>query len=449
MQKFVLLSLLLASPFATAQIDRKGNGGDMCELRIQSIRDDIAAWIIGSGSKGLKLPDGVSLEKYDNEMLRLIKTATISCVDEELKVGASQKTCMNFLDEAGKPRIHCQIKRFGDTTDSDQYVLIHHEYAGLAGFETNATESSRYPISSQIAGYLENQTTKRLVIRPAPPAPPSLRPCPDLSGEYRGTCLEQTLNGRRQVNYEMKISQNACESVTLGAHYFNETFPVGVPVDRGNDLNTSKVRTTVSYFKSALYISNVFGADLSDPSMRSVEAWEKKTVNGRDVLIGDYESVARPSVQVTMKCELQQVSAPSKPTTEFSGLWRGRGEMRPNPFPETPNPFEVTILFEEDGKTLKWMDRWKLKGGGFHTRVTEFAIRGNELFFKSSKVGSITAKTISLQYYSLTMQPDWKGPNNKFETQFVIDPDGKLDFRFKVTMPDGTTMTKTALGLRR
>lgn len=446
MKKFVLLSILLASQLATAQIDRKGNGGDLCELRIQSIRDDIAAWIMGGGSKGLKLPEGVVLAQYDTEMLRWIKSATVSCVDQELKLGASQKTCMNFLDEAGRARIHCNIKRFRDTAGSDQYVLIHHEYAGLAGFEANVTEASHYPISSQIAGYLENQTSKRLAIKPMPP---SLKSCPQLSGEYQGTCIEESSQGRRKVNYRMKIAQNSCGSVTLGAHYFNETFPIGVPVDRGNDLNKGKVRTTVTYFKSAMYITNVYGQDLADPGLKSTEAWEKTTIDGRTYLIGEYEAVGFSSGPLTMQCELLQIRAPGKPTSEFSGQWQGQGEILPNPFPQKPNPYDVTILFEEDGKTLKWMDRWKLKDGGFHMRTTSFDIKGTDLYIKDSKVGSITPKTISVEYYSKTGTPDWPGPNNKFETEFSIDPRGRLDFRFKVTSPEGITTTKTALGLKR
>jgi hypothetical protein len=59
------------------------------------------------------------------------------------------------------------------TDQSDQYVLIHHEYAGLAGFEVNDGESSQYEISNQISGYLEDQIVKKLVVKPRPGAGPS------------------------------------------------------------------------------------------------------------------------------------------------------------------------------------------------------------------------------------------------------------------------------------
>ena len=54
-----------------------------------------------------------------------------------------------------------------DATDTDQYILIHHEYAGLAGIEVSAGDVSTYPVSNQIGGYLANQVVKKLVIRPS------------------------------------------------------------------------------------------------------------------------------------------------------------------------------------------------------------------------------------------------------------------------------------------
>ncbi len=53
------------------------------------------------------------------------------------------------------------------TSESDQYVLVHHEYAGLAGIEISKGEDSDYQVSNQISGYLENQVIKKLAVKPS------------------------------------------------------------------------------------------------------------------------------------------------------------------------------------------------------------------------------------------------------------------------------------------
>ncbi len=67
--------------------------------------------------------------------------------------------------EAGQPRIECNYKRFNEASESDQYVLVHHEYAGLSGFETNKTDDSDYKISNQLTGFLESQVIKKLSVK--------------------------------------------------------------------------------------------------------------------------------------------------------------------------------------------------------------------------------------------------------------------------------------------
>jgi hypothetical protein len=143
-----------------------GNGGDICEDRFKIVRDDIASWIQKGGSAGLSLPNSITLAQYNTNMLTEIADAGISCVDREITVDGAEKTCENFLDPAGKTQIECNSTRFMATSASDQYVLVHHEYAGLAGFEVNNGEESQYAVSNQISGYLENQTVKKLAVKP-------------------------------------------------------------------------------------------------------------------------------------------------------------------------------------------------------------------------------------------------------------------------------------------
>src|SRR5207253_11459999 len=79
-----------------------------------------------------------------------MQTAIVSCVDEQIFVGSAEKTCKNFAAADGSLNIQCNANRFMATSNSDQYILVHHEYAGLAGFEVNTGESSNYQISNQI-----------------------------------------------------------------------------------------------------------------------------------------------------------------------------------------------------------------------------------------------------------------------------------------------------------
>jgi hypothetical protein len=104
-------------------------------------------------------------------MIEKIKGAKISCTWEPLFVGRAEKTCLNFVGDDGVDLVLCNVNRFMSTSESDQYILVHHEYAGLSGFEVNNGESSDYRISNQLSYFLEDQIVKKLVVKPAPPEP--------------------------------------------------------------------------------------------------------------------------------------------------------------------------------------------------------------------------------------------------------------------------------------
>ncbi|MFL5814202.1 MAG: hypothetical protein ACJ763_11545 [Bdellovibrionia bacterium] len=146
-----------------------GNGGDICEDRFKVVRDDIASWVLQGGSAGLALPQEISVEHYNAAILTQIANAKISCTDEKVMVGTAEKTCKNFVDSSGKSQILCNASRFKNTGSSDQYVLVHHEYAGLAGFEVNSDEESHYAISNQLTEYLRDQVVQKLGIKPRLP----------------------------------------------------------------------------------------------------------------------------------------------------------------------------------------------------------------------------------------------------------------------------------------
>jgi hypothetical protein len=185
LSSLILTSLLLLQISPTAFAGHKeGNGGDMCEDRIKVIRDDIASWIQKGGSKGLKLPGTTNLSEYDSEMLKNISSAQINCTSDKVFVGTIEKTCKNYLDESNTPQIICNALRLLRTSESDQYVLVHHEYAGLSGMEATNQGDSHYEISNQISGYLENQVIKKLVVKPSS-CSPNCAP-PDTTFEYDG-----------------------------------------------------------------------------------------------------------------------------------------------------------------------------------------------------------------------------------------------------------------------
>jgi hypothetical protein len=140
------------------------NGGDICEDRFKVVRDDIKSWIEEGGASHLILPEALSITEYKSKMLAEIAQAQVSCVDGDIEVDGAEKTCENISGDKKPPQIICNRQRFMETDESDQYVLVHHEYAGLAGFEENQGMSSQYTISNQITGSLEAEAILKLVV---------------------------------------------------------------------------------------------------------------------------------------------------------------------------------------------------------------------------------------------------------------------------------------------
>ena len=106
-------------------------------------------------------------------MLMAIAKSKVSCIDTPVSIDTSEKTCKNTIESDGSMQIVCNNQRFMQTSDNDRYVLVHHEYAGLAGFEENSGSESSYGISNQITGFLTEQTVKRLAVKPSQPIDPS------------------------------------------------------------------------------------------------------------------------------------------------------------------------------------------------------------------------------------------------------------------------------------
>lgn len=150
----------------------QGNGGDECEQKILQIRDELLGWIMG-GPVGLDLPAGVALDRYLKGMKRVLadRTVSVSCPRRKVYVaslggaGLEEKTCRNYI-ERGVGRIECNADRFMDRTSiGGQIRLIHHEYAGLAGFEGTGD----YRISDQLGGYSRVERVVKLSLTPVVP----------------------------------------------------------------------------------------------------------------------------------------------------------------------------------------------------------------------------------------------------------------------------------------
>lgn len=167
---FILLAISVLSFQAVAGSEGRG-GGDMCEDRIKIIRDDIKDWILKGGAKNLQLNKNLSQEEYSKKMLYQIEKTKIKCVGENdnghpVEINGTPKTC-RFDKKSDRSEITCDYEKFQNTSQEKQYILVHHEYAGLADIERPDGDSSNYEISNQISGYLEDHIVKKLVVKSA------------------------------------------------------------------------------------------------------------------------------------------------------------------------------------------------------------------------------------------------------------------------------------------
>ena len=110
---FVFFLLLLSfQAFADDRGGETSGGGDLCEARIQNIRDDLRVWILKGGAKSLVLKD-LTPEEYAKAMETHFQAAKISCVGPgdpgyPVNVKGTPKTCRFDIISSGE-RITCDI----------------------------------------------------------------------------------------------------------------------------------------------------------------------------------------------------------------------------------------------------------------------------------------------------------------------------------------------------
>ncbi len=164
----ILLACFTSVPALARIGGESGGGGDASELRVNEIRSDILQWIEKGGAKELKLPSNLSYDQYVSDMSEILqpKKVIISFTNDKVLVNNIEKTCRSFIARSSSlPNILCNISRFKNTTESEQYKLIHHEFAGLASIEKNQGGASDYEISTQITDFLDSEVVLKLKIK--------------------------------------------------------------------------------------------------------------------------------------------------------------------------------------------------------------------------------------------------------------------------------------------
>ena len=162
------LVLQLSMNPVEAKMGTESSGGDASQARVNEIREDILNWIENKGGEDLILPSGITYEDYVSKMSAVLqpKKVIIGFTEEKVIYDNAEKTCRSFIDDDNSEmNILCNISRFEETKKSDQYKLIHHEYAGLVRIEKNDGAASDYNLSSQITDYLDYKKILKLALK--------------------------------------------------------------------------------------------------------------------------------------------------------------------------------------------------------------------------------------------------------------------------------------------
>lgn len=206
-------------------------GGDPCENQIKVIRSDLSVWIQNSGAKELRLPDGISVDQYSTRMLQKIEKAKIRCIGQgdkgfPVEVYGTPKVCKFEVGSSEDSTITCDRLIFLALDESEQYVLVHHEYAGLAGVEVPLKDDSQYEVSNQITSFLENKIVKRLVVKPAQQIQPSQwKPINGKEGTDIARALQDALANTNfsDCKVELEINTQPPRAIQCGEgiYYYN------------------------------------------------------------------------------------------------------------------------------------------------------------------------------------------------------------------------------------
>ena len=166
----LILGTLGTSPLTRAADSdggEAGNGGDPGEIKFKMVALNIQEWLESGNADAIHLPMGLSFESYKAGMLAKLRGYQIEFTESVVKVAGTEKTCKNDFGKPDGNKILCNSSRFNSyysNSMDDIYRIVHHEFAGLAGFEKNKGEASDYVISAQLSDYLRVELVKRLPI---------------------------------------------------------------------------------------------------------------------------------------------------------------------------------------------------------------------------------------------------------------------------------------------
>lgn len=185
---FSLIQILSVFPCLTptfAQGSKGGGGGDMSEIRIDQIRDNLLQWIL-TGPRNLQFQSDMNWNIYAERMTGILQRKkvvfTFTNDPAEVKVIGKDKTCRSGYapDPAAPtdsskdiPFITCLLSRFANpvlipedknSRDNAYYRMTHHEYAALVLVEKNEGAASDYYLSNQISAQGRYEKVFRLPI---------------------------------------------------------------------------------------------------------------------------------------------------------------------------------------------------------------------------------------------------------------------------------------------
>lgn len=344
---------LVTSAFAG---NDKGNGGDICEKRFLEVRNDIRDWIEKDGAKLLVLPSDVNSSDYSSEMLRQIKNASVSCTNEKVVVYGAEKTCSNSISN-GKSTILCNADRFKSISDSDQYVLVHHEYAGLSGFEINdGKPESNYAISGQIKGAVLDSIRPTITktsmsghvftkVSHLPKLGESWR---DESGLIWGDVYFETYNlsaqdpdkkGRFDKGLTYRESVSYCKSIGARLPTWNEFTRLARFLGAGSPTGyVAEILPALNH----VYFTSTPWMQKSGSLPNNLNGWT--TVAAFDALDGtlDYKFSSGGN-NAHFRCVVQDESIPADNSVEDDSIIRDPHQLRSEGFPTTSKPTPPTV----------------------------------------------------------------------------------------------------------
>jgi hypothetical protein len=283
MKKLFILGLVLGSLNAFAS--DKGNGGDICENQMRNIANDIESWLLNDEYSGIKLPVNIGIKTYKQGMLSAVRKSVLSCTTGKIFVGGAEKSCKNFRDNRGIPRIICNFERFTKTEEKEKYKLMHHEFAGVAQFEANnGKEASVYVISNQISDFLRVEEVLKLGIKP------------DAKIER-----DETVSENAKIIKNVTICSISCNNVGYNIHHNAISYGT-ITYNTFNEDNTGNRNVCISDGGKELDIAsdrasgeNSFGIDLEECSKILLYKYMGKKVD----LITEELSENRPNAFIT------------------------------------------------------------------------------------------------------------------------------------------------------